>query len=234
MASAAALSEDLARLTRCGEARTLEGMLTATDQELLDAWRAGDRKAGHALFDRHYEAVARFFFNKVAGDAARDLVQRTFLGCLEGLAAFRGDGEFRSYLFGIAYRQLCRHYRGDGDALRRLDFEQHSVADLQASPSERAVAGQELRLLLLALQRLPLAYQVVLELHYWESMTTDEIAVALALAPGTARSRLRRGRQLLETSLAAVAGSAAMLESTLAGLEQWIAAVRAEVGKNRS
>ena len=207
----------------------IAAMDPAADRELVDAWVRGDRAAGHALFDRYYEPVARFFFNKVDGDGARDLIQKTFLGCLEGLAAFRGDGEFRSYLFGIAYRQLCRHYRGAAGARANQGVEEVSVADLGPSPSQRAVAGQELRVLLTALQRLPIDYQVVLELHYWESMTTDEIAAALELAPGTARSRLRRGRQLLEHSLAAVAGSAALVESTLIGLERWIAAVRDRV-----
>lgn len=36
----------------------------------------------------------------------------------------------------------------------------------------------------------------------------------------------RRGRQLLEQSLAEVAGSTALVESTIGGLERWIAAVR--------
>lgn len=221
------------RLTLPARAPMIAAMAPATDRELVDAYVRGDRSAGHALFDRHYEAVARFFYNKVAGDVARDLIQRTFLGCLEGLPGFRGDGEFRSFLLGIAYRQLCKHYRGVAGERARLDFTEVSVADWRPSPSERAVAGQELRALLAALQRLPIDYQVVLELHYWESMTTDEIAAALELAPGTARSRLRRGRQLLEQSLAAVAGSAALVESTLGGLERWIAVVREKVGGER-
>jgi len=201
-------------------------MDAARDRELVDAYVRGDRAAGHALFEHYYEPVARFFFNKVADDVARDLIQKTFVGCLEGLTGFRGDGEFRSWLFGIAYRQLCKHYRGVAGERAHLDFEQVSVAGQATSPSQRMIAGQELRVLLTALQRLPIDYQVVLELHYWESMTTDEIAVALDVPPGTARSRLRRGRQLLEVSLAEVAGSAALVESTIGGLERWIAAVR--------
>lgn len=201
----------------------------ASDRELVDAWVRGERAAGNALFDRYYEPVARFFFNKVADDAARDLIQRTFLGCIEGLAAFRGDGEFRSYLFGIAYRHLCKHYRGAAGDRGLVELGDLSVADLRPSPSQHLAAGQELRALLTALQRLPIDYQVVLELHYWEQMTTDEIAAALELAPGTARSRLRRGRQLLEASLAAVAGTTNLVESTLGGLQRWIAAVREEI-----
>lgn len=200
-----------------------------SDRELVEAWGRGDRAAGSTLFDRYYEPVARFFFNKVAEDVARDLVQRTFLGCLEGLASFRGEGEFRSYLFGIAYRQLCKHYRGAAGDRGRVDFGELSVADARPSPSQHFAAGQELRALLAALQRLPIDAQVVLELHYWESMTTEEIAAALELPPGTARSRLRRGRQLLEESLMSLAGASNLVDSTLGGLQRWIAAVREQI-----
>jgi len=34
--------------------------VAAEDGELLAAWRAGDRRAGSTLFDRHYRAVRRF------------------------------------------------------------------------------------------------------------------------------------------------------------------------------
>jgi DNA-directed RNA polymerase specialized sigma24 family protein len=55
----------------------------ATDIELLEAWRGGDRRAGEQLFERHYAAVARFFRNKLEF-GVDDLIQRTFLACVEG------------------------------------------------------------------------------------------------------------------------------------------------------
>ncbi|MCH9683177.1 MAG: hypothetical protein K0V04_17210 [Deltaproteobacteria bacterium] len=37
----------------------------ATDFELLDAWKGGDKAAGNALFQRHFDSVCRFFRSKV-------------------------------------------------------------------------------------------------------------------------------------------------------------------------
>ncbi|MCA9708401.1 MAG: sigma-70 family RNA polymerase sigma factor, partial [Myxococcales bacterium] len=71
------------------------------DEQLLARWRGGDAQAGAALFERYYEAIARFFVNKVGLDCG-DLVQATFLGCLEGLERFRGEASFRTLLFAIA------------------------------------------------------------------------------------------------------------------------------------
>ena len=82
----------------------------SSDGELYAAWAAGDQRAGERLFERHYDGVARFFRNK-AGEHWPELCQQTFLTCIEVRDNFRRDGSFRSFLFGIAYRQLYRHFR---------------------------------------------------------------------------------------------------------------------------
>lgn len=197
-----------------------------SDEELLAAWRAGERRAGELLFERYYEPVARFFFNKT--DAAPELIQQTFLACVEGAARFRGEGSFRSFLFAIAYRQLCRHYRDrEGE---RLDLDAVSVAALEPSPSQALVEGEELKLLLAGLRRIPVDCQVALELLYWEKMTTVEMAAALGIPEGTVKSRLRRGRALLREAIEALASSPDLATSTLGGIETWARALRARAG----
>lgn len=199
---------------------------TRSDEELLAAWRAGERRAGELLFERYYEPVARFFFNKT--DAAAELIQQTFLACIEGAAKFRGEGSFRSFLFAIAYRQLCRHYRDrKGD---RLDLAEVSVAAMEPSPSQAMLEGEELKLLLAGLRRIPVDCQVALELLYWERLTTAEMAAALEIPEGTVKSRLRRGRALLREAIEALARSPELAASTLGGLETWAGALRARVG----
>ncbi|PRP99327.1 RNA polymerase sigma factor [Enhygromyxa salina] len=160
----------------------------------LAGWRAGDRAAGQRLFARYYEPVARFFINKV-GDKSPDLIQRTFLACVEGMPRFRGEGSFRSYLFAVAYRRLCRHYRDQEG--NRLDLDSVSAVALDPSLSGLVVEREELRLFLAGLRDIPLDLQVVLELHYWEDCSVAEIAVALDIPQGTVKSRLRRGREQL-------------------------------------
>src|ERR1041385_8354720 len=97
------------------------------DFELLQAWSQGDRAAGSLLFERHFDALHRFFRNK-AQDGVADLVQQTLLACVEGRSRFRGDASFRTYLFQTARFQLYAYYR----ARRRdviFDFGSMSVTD---------------------------------------------------------------------------------------------------------
>jgi RNA polymerase sigma factor (sigma-70 family) len=191
-----------------------------TDVELLDAWRDGDKRAGKQLFERHYDAMMRFFRNKVGADAP-DLVQKTFLGCIESVDRYRGDGSFRSYLFSVAYRQLCKHYRSRTSERARFDVGSVSAADLDPTPSRVVAKRREQRVLLEALRGIPVEYQVALELHYWEQMSDADIARALDLPLGTTKSRIRRGRQLLAERIARIATSESELQSTLGNLDQW-------------
>src|SRR5262245_4038675 len=88
-----------------GVRRAYSASIVMTDDELLAAWRAGDRRAGEQLFDRHFKALTRFFRNKVT-EGMDDLIQQTVLGLLEGKHEFRGEGSFRSFVFGVAYNVL--------------------------------------------------------------------------------------------------------------------------------
>ena len=54
-----------------------------SDAQLVARWRQGDKSAGEALFERYYDGVARFFYNKV-GERSADLIQKTFLACVAG------------------------------------------------------------------------------------------------------------------------------------------------------
>lgn len=202
------------------------------------AWCAGDRKAGAALFDRHYEPVARFFHNKVDDAAAADLVQSTFLACTEAKGRFRGDASFRTFLFAIAHNLLFKHYRkGRVSAARAApsaascdeeepDFSELSAAEMTPSPSSLLRGKEEQRLVLEGLRRIPVECQEVLELHYWERMETAEIAEIIGAPQGTVKSRLQRGRRLLGEKLSKLSASAELLESTMSNLDGWAQGLR--------
>ena len=176
-----------------------------SDNELLEAWRDGDMRAGKELFERHFTALRRFFANKVDLHEVEDLMQRSFMGCVEAVERFRGDSSFRTFLFAIGRRQLYKHFRDQRvkDGRRADDLSVTSVAELGRSPSSILGARQEGAMLLHALQRISVDHQTVLELHYWEQLSTDEIAEVCEIATATVRTRLHRARHALRSVLEA-------------------------------
>ncbi|MEX1365946.1 MAG: sigma-70 family RNA polymerase sigma factor [Nannocystaceae bacterium] len=164
--------------------------------------------------------------------ACRRQVQATFTACLEKVDQLRDAASFRSFLFGVARFELLHHYRRKSARETDLDTAQHSVCDLDPSPSRIVAKRQEQRLLLEGLRRIPLDLQIVLELAYWEQLSSPEIAEVIGIPVGTVKSRVRRARQRLDTELAALAESSQLLQSTVANLERWAAGLRDLVGAN--
>lgn len=198
-----------------------------TDLELFDAWTRGDAQAAGELFERHYDAIDRFFRNKVL-ECHDDLVQQTFTACLESRDRFRRDSSFRTYLFAIANNLLRAHFRTRRRESERFEWTEISACDLAPGPSTLFRERREHQLLLESLRRIPLDYQVVLELYYWEELPGSAIAEIVELPENTVRSRLRKGKQLLEKKMRALARSAEELANTLEDLEQWVRSIHAD------
>lgn len=194
-----------------------------TDLELLTAWRDGSTTAGEALFERHFDPVMRFFRNKV-DEGPEDLVQRTFLACVEGKERFEGRSSFRTYLFAVAHNVLRDHFRKKrrGGA---IDFTAQSVWDLAPAPSTVMARDRAQRVLLDALRRIPIESQVALELHYWEGLTAAELGDVMGVPHGTAKTRIRRARQLLTAAIETLAG-AEPLDTSGLDLDAWAKSVR--------
>jgi RNA polymerase sigma factor (sigma-70 family) len=170
-----------------------------SDAALVAAFCAGDRQAGAQLVERHFQSVYRFFRSKLSGDVD-DLVQQTFMSCLEARAAFRGECSFRTLLFRIARRRLHDHYRARHRA-RALDFTTTSVRALDTTPSAMLQREGAVAMVRAALQELPLEAQTLVELAYWEELSSHELAEVFEVPAGTIKSRLFAARAQLRALL---------------------------------
>lgn len=197
------------------------------DRALLQRWRAGDRAAGEVLLRRHFRSVYAFFANKLGGPVD-DLIQDTFRACVEGRDGIRDGSSFRAYLLATARYQLVMHFRRLRPTVE-LDPSRASVEQLVSSPSVLIARHQDQRLLLAALRGLPLDLQILLELTYWESLTSAEIAEVLGVAVGTVKSRLRRAREALAERFSVLASGEAIRVATVDELERWARSIREEL-----
>lgn len=195
------------------------------DAALFEAWVAGDQKAGERLYRRHFDALYRFFRAK-APDAYEDLIQNTLLECVRSRERYRGDAPFRAFLFGVARHRLLHYLRAKGSNRIDFDGEHSSLADVDPRPSTVVARRAEHRLLLEAMRRIPLELQIALELHYWEELSTAELAAVLELPQGTVKSRLRRGREVLQAQLAELSRSPEERDAAVGGLETWVREIR--------
>ncbi len=199
------------------------------DAALLDRWRSGDAEAGAQLHDRHANAIIRFFRNKV-GDGVEDLVHETFVRLFENQHKIQDGLRFRAYLFKIAQYVLYEHYRQLARG-RQINPEVDSLEAMLPGASTIAGRRREHRLVLEGLRRLPVEHQVALELHYWEGLKANQIAEIMGISHSAMRSRLAKARSLLEDIIAELGESAALIASTVSGLDQWAGQIREKFSK---
>ena len=194
------------------------------DFELLEAWARGDAQAGDALARRHYASILRFFDLRAAAHA-EDLTQKTFLTCTTAIGNLREQTSFRAFLFGIARNQLLHHLRSASRAAPTMDFDDLRSADQAATPSRVVAMYEEQRLLLRAMQTIPIDAQIVLQMFYWDSLSNREIAEALAVPVSTVTTRVSRARAALQKTIAEIPGLERHRSALLEGLDSWVASI---------
>nr|WP_255216425.1 sigma-70 family RNA polymerase sigma factor [Pseudenhygromyxa sp. WMMC2535] len=161
---------------------------------MLERWRGGDEHAGRELFANLAPALMRFFRNRVRGDQVQDLVQETMLRLVDGRD--RIDKTVFGYAYGIAWN-LWREHLTKAQRLV-VDPLTHTLEDMGMGMSTMVGRGERQQLLNEALRRLPLQLQAALELYYFESLTSAQIAECFDTKPATMRRRLSRAREQLE------------------------------------
>lgn len=174
--------------------------MTPTDPELIVRVLAGDdRVAFGELVTRHQSAVRHFLRHLNGGDAAQadDLAQDTFVQAYRGLANFRGNARFSTWLLGIAHN----HWR---NARRRQRG--HALLTDQTADQTTAEATRDVDLrhdLAVALRQLSADEQLAIHLGYQHGLSHQEIAALLDWPPGTVKTHLARGKEKLRHLLVA-------------------------------
>ena len=162
--------------------------------------------------------VARFA-RSLARDPARadDLVQETYLQALRGWHTFQPGADPRRWLFSVCRHTFLRTARREARYVEAPDDDPEleslatAVAHAAAERSGEVAALERVDLgpaISEALTALPPHYRVAVVLVDVEGQAYEEAAAVLGVAVGTVRSRLFRGRRLLQDLLYAHARDA--------------------------
>jgi RNA polymerase sigma-70 factor (ECF subfamily) len=114
--------------------------LEQDDRALVVASQAGDQDAFAALVQRHQRRVFNLIFRMLQNyDEANEVTQDAFFSAWQGLASFRGDAQFSTWLYRVAYncalKQLEQRKR-DGALQSAMQMESRSAEEDIASSIE--------------------------------------------------------------------------------------------------
>jgi RNA polymerase sigma factor (sigma-70 family) len=166
--------------------------------------RIADPQDFEAAFREHFPPVYRFISRRVGPAIAEDLAAETFATAYRRRALFEpARGSLRSWLYGIATNLVRNHWRAEQHLLA-LDARlvpEIDPPDSSDAADQRVTAALLAPRLAAALGLLTREQRDVLLLHAWAELSHEEIAAALGIGPGTARSRLSRARASLREQL---------------------------------
>jgi RNA polymerase sigma factor (sigma-70 family) len=159
----------------------------------------GDLDKLGLLFERYKKPLFGFFYG-INRDAAlsEDLVQNVFIRVLKYRTVFRGDGEFRTWVFHIARNVSHDHYRKKRvDARDSIDdWQDHLSADENRFTEYQK--EEDMQLLSMALEKLPDDKREVLLLSKYQEKKYKEIAELLGCTETAVKVKVFRAMQDLK------------------------------------
>jgi len=177
------------------------------DRALVDAAAAGSREAFDELVRRYQTAILNLARVMTGGSGdAEDLAQDVFVRAWRGLASFRGDSSFQTWLYRVAINVIQSH-RGRASRWRRL-FVAGPASDDLDDPIESAADPEDLERRVLdrdaidrALAALPDDLRLAVTLRDVQGLDYRAIADVTGTPMGTVESRIFRARQRLKKEL---------------------------------
>jgi len=171
------------------------------ERELVLRAQRGDGGAFAELVRAHEEIAFRVAY-LITGSAAdaEDAAQDGFLKAWRALGRFRRGEPWRPWLLAIVANEARNRRRSAGRrAQLALRVEREEVSgDAAPSPEAQALAADERRRLLTALESLPDDSRDVLACRYLLELSEAETAAALGLRRGTVKSRTARALERLK------------------------------------
>lgn len=175
------------------------------DARLIRECAAGRAEAFGELVTRYQDRLTNALARMLGDlDDAMDVAQEAFISAYQSLGRFKGDSEFYTWLYRIAFNAAVSHRRKRKSG-RNLDIEGVGLdpADESAlaAPGDRLDRDEDDRRVQDAITRLSPDHRAVLVLKEIDGMRYDQIAEMLDVPVGTVRSRLHRARLELKDLL---------------------------------
>jgi RNA polymerase sigma-70 factor (ECF subfamily) len=188
-------------------ATTGGGALAAGEAALIGRARGGDQDAFSALVRLHqgqvYSLALRMLHDpEEASEAAQDV----FLAAWQGLARFRQEARFATWLYRITYRhclKLSEGRRRDDAARAKMAAESareqsHTAYSTTLARAAEADVRETVRA---EIALLPAKYRHALVLRHLQELSYEEIAEIMSVPIGTVKTHLFRARALLKDRL---------------------------------
>lgn len=187
----------------------------ALDRVLVDRFKNGDESAFNEMVARHRDRIYGMVHQLLRNHQdAEEVTQDAFIRAHRGLANFRGDAAFSTWLYQIATNLARNRYwywwRRKRDRSVSLDAPVGEDNDLTLadvipaevdSPDEVTVNEEFVNRISKGMDKLSGSHREILVLRNVKNLSYEEIGAILGISVGTVKSRIARARESLRAKL---------------------------------
>ena len=193
------------------ETMSAKAQEVALDRLLVDRFRNGDSSAFDEMVTRHWDRIYAMVHQLLRNPQdAEEVTQDAFIRAHRGLANFRGDSAFSTWLYQIATNLARNRYwywwRRKRD--RTVSFDQ-PVGEDNDTPLSEVFAGESVKpddetsthelvdRIAAGMEKLSARHREILILRNVKNLSYEEISQILGISVGTVKSRIARARDSL-------------------------------------
>lgn len=176
------------------------------DKDLVIAVLQGNTEAFRGLVDKHRKGIYYMglkFFRKQSD--AEDFAQDVFLQAYKKLDTFSGTGNFKSWLYRVAYNMAVNSYHSK-KPVGQLEDEEFIPSEKEETPEEELLKKEQKSLLHRVLKTLPDRYQLVIKMHFFDGLSYPEISDITSIPVNTIKSHILRAKDQIKRKLKSLWG----------------------------
>jgi RNA polymerase sigma-70 factor (ECF subfamily) len=168
-----------------------------SDEELVEKLRKGDIEAFDAVFEKYSNRLFGFALKYLKSkEETEGLVQDVFLKIWENRKTLKKDASLKSYLFTIAYHNICKIFRKK-QLHGKLKEEIGLTSEISVDTEEQINYHSTLEQIEQLIEKLPPKQRAIFEKSRQEGKSTREIAEEMHLAPGTVDNNISAALKFL-------------------------------------
>ena len=188
------------------------------DAELVRRIRGGETALFELVMRRYNQRLFRVLRALLRDEAeAEDVLQDAYVRAYAHLGQLEQPERLASWLTHIAVHEAKARLRRRGRIAEVKEGPLRAVPSPSSDPEQAALGKQLQRVLVSAIDDLPVGYRTVFVLRDVEGMSTAEVSESLGLSEQAVKMRLHRARGVLRQVLYDRIGSAALPPFSFAG-----------------
>ena len=167
------------------------------DKELIDNFKKGNEESFNELVSRHQQWIREFIQRTIKNiEDSEDISQDVFVKVYFGLAAFRFESEFTTWLYRVAINQINNHFRKQ----KMFSWFYRNIEETYLQTNEDFIDDRG-ELLMKNITKLPKMQRNIMILRTLQDLPFKDIGNVLSITENSAKVNYHKAKKSLKKQI---------------------------------